>query len=346
MELIILDQTMQKIGLIETAKVLWSVKYYTCGDFEIYFDNSPEDVLLLLQEGNYVIREDDFSVGIIEDIEITEDAENGSPVSVKGRMAESILDRRIIMEQTTLNGSIEDCVYSLIMDAIINPSDSNRKISNFRLKPKKNIPVKISSQVTGRNLLEYVSELCASNHVGMKVTLEGDNFYFELYEGRDCSYGQNANPRVVFSEEYENLESSSYKMTTSTEKNVVLVAGEGEGKERRVKEVDLSGLTGIDRKELYIDARDLSSNNGEITEEEYDRKLVNRGLEKISEYSMTVAFQGDIDIDSYEYKKDFFLGDVVNIENQNWKIYTTPRIVEILECEDETGYSLNPTFGE
>ena len=36
MELVIADRDMRKLGIVETASVIWVSRYYDIGDFEIY----------------------------------------------------------------------------------------------------------------------------------------------------------------------------------------------------------------------------------------------------------------------------------------------------------------------
>ena len=45
----------------------------------------------------------------------------------------------------------------------------------------------------------------------------------------------------------------------------------------------------------------------------------------------------------YIVDEDFFLGDIVQIENE-YGIQAQPRIIEIIESEDENGISVIPTF--
>ena len=66
-------------------------------------------------------------------------------------------------------------------------------------------------------------------------------------------------------------------------KTVTLVGGEGEGADRRYTTV--GGGSGLNRRELFTDARDISSNVGSddaLTDAEYMAQLQQRGKEKIS----------------------------------------------------------------
>ena len=128
-------------------------------------------------------------------------------------------------------------------------------------------------------------------------------------------------------------------------KNFAVVAGEGEGTARRTRAV--GNTRGLDRKELFVDARDLSSNDGEITDDEYNKSLDERGGEKLAEVKPIVKFEGEVLLDgNYVYKQDFNLGDVVTVENKKYGVFINTRIIEILESEDENGYVITPTFGE
>ena len=45
----------------------------------------------------------------------------------------------------------------------------------------------------------------------------------------------------------------------------------------------------------------------------------------------------------YKYKEDYNLGDIVNIVNE-FGISINARITEIIESQDDNGYTIEPTF--
>ena len=76
----------------------------------------------------------------------------------------------------------------------------------------------------------------------------------------------------------------------------------------------------------------------------YSAFLLNRGYEKLAEYGATKSFGGIIEPNTtFEYKKDYFLGDIVNVTNE-YGLTVDARIVEVIEVCDENGYSVEPTF--
>lgn len=341
--LIILNKKFERIGELEDYfSLIWASRYYKCGDFEVVV---PIDGyhLNLLQSGFYVMREDDDYVGIIEDPEYLDNEDQSQMMVIKGRFLSSILSRRIIAMQTQLYGTVSAGVLNLINDAIIYPVITERKIPNFMVVPT-NFTERLEAQYTGKNLLTTIEDICESNSIGFKTKLKNGIFQFQLYKGVDRSYGQDVLPHVVFSDEYDNLISSNYKEVTSSKATNVLVAGEGEGMERKVLWVTKDNPSGLERYEVYQDKRNLSSNGGDITEAEYMNQMKQEGLQNIT--NVLTAFEGNVFFDNLEYRKDVNVGDIVTIENKKWGLYVNTRIIEVIESVNEAGeYEVIPTFG-
>ena len=120
------------------------------------------------------------------------------------------------------------------------------------------------------------------------------------------------------------------------------MAGEGEGVNQRTTTVGDSG--GLERYEAYIDGSSVSSNGTIITEEQYYKMLQDYAKDELSTTSFTESFEGNVIPDgNYNLNEDYFLGDVVQVINE-YGISAAPRIVEIIESEDENGKSTVPTF--
>lgn len=76
----------------------------------------------------------------------------------------------------------------------------------------------------------------------------------------------------------------------------------------------------------------------------YSVYLLNRGAENLAEFGEVKTFEGSVIPDvTFIYKKDYFLGDVVTVENE-YGISANARIVEVVEVMDENGYSIEPKF--
>lgn len=344
---IIADTNFNRLGVLEDyMSMIWTPRFYTTGDFEIC-TNITEQAIDFIKIGYYVIRADDENVGIIEDVNIQVNDDGAEILVATGRFLGSILERRIVAQQTQFtNQTVGAVIFGLIDQNIINPTITERAIPNFILGEGETLGPEITKQITGDNIMNAISELCQTYSLGFKITLNDDNqFVFDLYEGTDRSYDQSANPYVIFSPDYDNVMSLQYEENYQGVKTNVLVAGEGEGLDRKTTWVGNSATAGLERYEVYKDARDLSSNNGEIPEATYMEQLAERGQEDL--VTFTTAFTGEVDFSGIEYRKDVNLGDIVTIENKRWGVSMNCRLVEIIESVDETGaYTINPTFGE
>ena len=343
MDLYITNPKFELVGVIDSyTSLIWTERYNDCGDFEIMISANNENIDIL-QNGYYIKRTDTDRVGIIETKTTQTNEETGDYIIVSGRMLESILDRRIVWQQTTLNGSINESLHRLLVENAISPSESARQIPNFTFITQEEFEGKVEMQITGDSLLTAVLDICKMFGLGFKVILSTTNVMTAcLYKGIDRSYQQTGNSYVELSPDFDNLISSNFMTSTQNYKNVALVAGEGEGLDRKTSSIGTA--EGMDRYELYVDARDVSSNEGEITEQEYKRLLDERGKEKLLEYLTETYFEADIEPEfMFQYRKDYMLGDITILKNE-YGITAYPRIVEVIESEDETGYKVVPTF--
>ena len=348
MEILVLNTDFESVYIVDSFKsMIWTDRYNAYGDFEIYLTINP-DILKYLKEDNYLWLKDSEHCMIIEDSAIDSDTEDGNHLIVTGRSLESILERRIIWGQKVLTGNLQLAIQTLLNDSIISPTIQDRKIDNFIFEPSTDPRVTeltVDTQFTGDDLYVVIKKLCQSNNLGFKIVLNDNNqFVFSLYAGADRSYNQNINPYVVFSPDFENIINSNYFTSKANLKNVTFVAGEGEGASRKTTTVG-SG-SGLNRRELFTDARDISSNvdGGTLTNEQYIAKLKARGIENLSGYTAKTAFEGEVEATRlFKYGEDFFIGDIVQIANEyghEGRAY----ISELVISQSEDGVSIYPTF--
>lgn len=348
MEVLVLDTNFTAVYLIDSFKsLIWTDRYNTYGDFELYLV-MDRNLLNFIKKDYYLWMKESNHVMIIEKIEIDADVEQGNFLIITGRSLESILDRRIVWKQTEITGNLQNGVQKILNDSIIAPEITDRKINNFIFQKStdpKVTSLTMETQYTGDNVYELVRDLCDANNIGFRILLSDDNkFIFELYAGTDRSYDQDENPYVIFSPEYDNVINSNYLNSNENFKNITLVAGEGEGADRKTAIVG-SG-SGLTRRELYTDARDISSRleEGEMSPEEYQAKLVQRGKQKLSEYIVNIAFEGEMETTQmFKYNEHFFMGDIVQIADaygNEERVYVS----EFIFSQDDSGISMYPTF--
>lgn len=345
MNLIVLDSNLDAISIEDSYKsLIWTDRYAQCGDFELYTP-MRDDILNRIKRDYYLQNPDSDHVMIIENIFIESDVEEGNHLTLSGRSLESILDRRIIWGLKTISGNLQDGIETLLNECIINPTDVDRKIENFVFESSDDPTITeltIEAQFTGDNLYDIISTICTERHIGFKVTLNyHKQFVFKLYSGEDRSYDQTINPYVIFSPEFENLANSNYLETGSSLKNVTLIGGEGEGTARKYASTG-SGI-GLNRREMFTDASDISSDEVPAGST-YNSLLQQRGNESLVENSVIVSFEGEAEMTTmYKYGEDFFIGDIVQIANE-YGHEGKARVIELVMSEDESGTSAYPTF--
>lgn len=343
---IVMDTNFNRLALIDGYQsFIWTTRYYAHGDFQLTTGITKE-LLQLLVIGNYIVRDDDENVGIIEKVDVRINETNEQVLTVSGRFLTCILNRRIIAEQTQVDSRVDTAINKLINDAIISPDISARAISNFKLGTY-SISDNIEAQYTGKNLYEVISAIALQYGIGFKITLDDNNdFVFSLYRGVDRSYNQSTNPYVIFSDMYDNLINAEYQRDATDYVTAVLAAGEGEGDERKTIWVENSEApTGLNRFEFYDDARNISSNEGEISETDYYEQLAEAGRASLTTY--LTKFAGEVNFSNIEYKQDVDIGDICVIENTHLGVQINSRIIEIIESIDASGkYSVIPTFGD
>lgn len=351
MELLILDENLSGVDTLDIFEsLIWTDRYSKCGDFEIYVPASTK-MLSKLRKNRYLYLKESEHVMIIEDTNIETDVEEGAHLCVTGRSLESILERRIIWNQTVLSGSLQDGIEKLLNENAISPSIPERKIPNLSFEKSEDSSITsltLEAQYWGENLYETIVGICESFSIGFKILLDGTNFVFSLYAGVDRSYEQTKNPYVVFSPNFDNLLNSNYIESDKTLKTVTLIAGEGEGSNRKTTTAEAASGSGegLKRREMFTDAGDISQtvDNQQISDSDYLNQLKQRGDEELAKNKATSSFEGQVDSNvTYFYGSDYYLGDVVQVSNE-YEIQSRSRVTEYVMCQDESGIDTYPTF--
>lgn len=331
------------------TSIIWVKRTNKPGDFELYIPATAE--LLTLFTGDvFITRTDEKTVMYAENVELTTDDETGDYLTITGRSAECLLARRIVPTQTNFqNVTAENVIRSLINQNIINPSNAARAIPFIQLGTAKGFTETINKQVTGKNLLDVITDICIEQNYCFEMTFNNGIFTFDLYKGVDRSFSQNINSPVIFSPAFENLGNTDYTRDTSTYYNAVYVGGEGEGADRKiVNVVAADNPTGFYMREMWVDSRNTSSTTAgtPMTDAEYTEVLEQQGYEKLGASKETTNFSGEIlNNNVYIYGVDYNLGDKVAIKNE-YGVTGAATVTEMTEVEDESGYQVRPTLSE
>lgn len=347
-----------KTRVIDNAtSIIWVTRYNSAGEFELYLPATTELLNLFHIDMNFdtetlITRDDSDRAMIVENVQLTTNAENGDFLTITGRSAESLLGRRIFPKQCTFQDTAELVIRRMINENVIQPSDVWRQMDFIALGELHYFPEMLKIQVTGKNLLDTISDICTSFNMGFKLIFSNGTFTFDLYKGVDHSFLQTLNDYVIFSPDFENLGNTEYTQDMTAYYNSVYVAGEGQGADRVIVEVSTQRgdgvVHGIALREKWIDARQTSSNTeeGGLTPTEYEDVLKTQGTEEITKSSKTETFNGEtLDYNLFRFGVDYGLGDLVQIVNE-YGLQAVTTVNEVTEVEDENGYRLCPSLSE
>lgn len=289
--------TRKRIELIRIYNyVTYTNEFIDIGSFEIRIP-IIEESLKYLVEGNYILL-DEGVCGIIKKIQTSID--NSEEVIVSGYLTKHLLQYRSFLLTTIYHDYISNVAKQMVNDLLINPADERRKIDCISLPPNSEYDTigetKIRVQNTGDELQTVLSELMLPYDYGFDLYpvlnnfSEKDNsanissFEFRIIKPKNrCVNNKDGNKPVVFSFELDNLNSIMLENDSTNFKNIAIVAAEGEGVNRHTIEVGDTEASGLDRIELYVDARDLQPSEGVQIDDENATSYTTYSSQKIEE---------------------------------------------------------------
>lgn len=336
MEVRIYGRNLFRIGQIENqTSLIWTRKFYEPGTFELHAPITDEN-LYMLQEGNIIGKKGSDEAGIIEDIE-KEESDIKNEITVKGRFLSSYMDRRLIKKTVNFSGYIEVAMRQLYSGCIPIPLVELGSLNGFTERAE--------FQVTMKNLLAYENKLSRAGAIGFRYRPDFVNhkIIFETYQGKNRALNQHENNRVIFSEDYNNLNNAIYKYNSQNLKTFAIVGGQGEGDARTYYE--LGGGEGYDLREVFVDAKDINPEG--MTAAQYKAALLQRAQETLNESIVSESLECETEAAiNFTYKEDYDLGDIVTVKKKKWNLYMNQRITELSEVYEYGGMTVVPTFGD
>jgi len=338
MDINIFDDQLTPLGIVDGyTSLIWIRRFFQNGTFELV---TPINSLIMTF--NIIKIDNDDEVAFIDTINITKDDDNNTYVKINGAFYSAKLKQRVILlSANDLKSLIENNLRGL-----------NIVISDdFGTIP-------INGDVVGKNLGEVVEFLAKTYNFGYKVIVDKitNNLVFKMLNSVDRSNDQTDNPVVVFSQEYETLQSCEYfNSNYGTINTVYARCNVPSGVVPCTPPYyNIIPDEGVERFEAYVlvDAVtydvQMPISEGEsitVTYLDYNTTLENMKVEaEKALIPQQENFEGDVQISS-EYKNDYDLGDVVTIFNDDWAIAINRQITEITEVYTDGYMTATPTFG-
>lgn len=336
----------KKISLIEPQECWFELSYQNVGEFEIFCRASKENIEAL-KKGRFITIPHKRFLWVITAIKYTFTAGGAKMISATGYEAKWILGKRIILKPKELQGNITNAIYGLVNSNLGIYADPSRKIFGLNVDTN-NLLIDVSgTQAPRGNLLNYIIDLVKVYGCGFELVLDNEFLKFTVYTGIVKT------DRVKFSQSLDNLLFSDYLTDDSELANYALVVS-------TIDNVDYTGginkgAQGIDRAEILINSNisnkyeDANGEEKEIdpTSQTYKGWLDKEAANEITKYTTVEEINGELDItnSNYEFDKDFYIGDLVRMQDEYFNFHANTRITKYTFKQDAKGYGEEAEYG-
>lgn len=100
---------------------------------------------------------------------------------------------------------------------------------------------------------------------------------------------------------------------------------------------------GLDRREYYNDASGVEYSD-EMTDIQYKAQLLQSAYSALDSKIAKTEINGEVEVNAtYQYLSDYFMGDIVQVENE-FGILGTMRVTEFITSHSTSGLEMYPTF--
>ena len=253
-----------------------------------------------------------------------------------------------------------------------------RKISNIRYSNSVTGVTVAKDYSKLMSVYDILVSISKKYVTGFRVRLQNGTFVLETYKGTDRTSAQKVLDPVIFNPVMDNISYVNYFEDQTDFRNVALSYSDASwspvefnvsmdttifngyvwvtNDESKTNE----SLTGLNRFELAVDARSSASVSGydpseyyypEMGEESDPAQNIVSKVESVAtdefdtgDHDFVKTSEGAIDpLVRYEFGKDYFLGDTVELSNDNGVIMTAV-IDEVVRSYDSDGFIVTPNF--
>lgn len=360
------DEAISLIGEVNDASsVLYTKRFKGYGTLEMYVPLTNENVQYCKVGNMLCIGSTGRYCYFILGIQPQKDENGFVKIKVVGRSLEYILANRILYTtHKYTNKALSYVMYNMVDVNFISVTDSKRRLSHLELEQGAytNLfgPV-VTLQRLGKSVKDREDEICENYEYGYEIYFNAKTlkFIFRVLQPVNKTYNSGVQLPIIFDTETDDVLQSTYNYNAEAEKNVALVVGEAQDsteKDIKVRAKVVVGndtLAGYQRKEMYIDARDLQSESEndsgsveEMSQHDYEELLRNRGSVKLSENAVVQTLEASIRYygSQYEYDVDYTVGDIVTIVDRDINVMVNASISEVEIAYSDT-YEIRLTIG-
>ena len=337
----ILNPALDLLGEVDNyLSLAFSRNYHFPGEFQLVLNRKVQNAEQLEIDNLIVLGADPLKTGIIRHREIKTGERGEEILTIKGYSLGAILRQRITIPPVGESHDIREANAETVMKAYVQRNCLDIPGMEFPFLVVKEDLQRgeiIKWQTRYKNLADESEQISVLTGLGWYIypDFNSRSWIFDVYNGRNFTAGQQLNPPVIFSPEFDNIKSQEFIDSLINFGNYAIVAGQDEGADREVIMLG-SDAPGLDRHVIFVDARDVQDVDD----------LPARGEAKLAEHQRVISFQaGVLTQGPFKYQQDWDVGDIVTIQNKDWNLTMDTRITEVTEIYEPSGFRLNVVFG-
>lgn len=296
----------------------------------------------VLQVNNLLYRHDIGRAMVIRQVEYEAATKT---ITVRGFTSLDLLAQRVINPSATVHTmtvtNIEQGIYDIV-------NTNARGLENFAADAPQGFTESTDTQFTGQKVLNSIISLASEASFGIKMDADYANklHRFGVYKGTDRTYLNAAGtPHVIFND--MNLLGLKIVNDSGEFRNLIYVAGEGEGTARVVVTVPTDEPTGQARFEHWMDARNVRRES--MTLARYRQILYSKGEEEINRRMEVLTFSGDPVTEgpgAHVFRKDYFLGDYITCNSKQFGMRFNAHVESYTEISQNNSTILKVQLGK
>ena len=300
-ELYFLDRSLSVTAgpIDDFISLVWEERYGACGSFTLVLPMNRALFAAALSSDYLEVRGRQ-GLGRLEKISYSGGSGDGT-LTVSGRMAESLLADRIIPRGTVVSGDV-CAALEAVVTANAGEGASERAIPHLTVCAAEALlddngePLSVEDRPYGKQLDEWLYETLGAFGASYRIVPDYDTgkLLFSIYRGCDRTQEQEENSFAVFSASFSSSGAFDFLSDSTDMRNFAYIVGEGEGEARVSVTLDLRRDAGEPLRELYVDARDLRSDDGgsKMSDQAYRNLLLSRGLQRLQQHASVTSISG------------------------------------------------------
>jgi hypothetical protein len=301
--------------------MVWTRPYYTFGTFTLKVPAASTGAAELIK-GRTILPPDTNIVYLIEQIIREDDGSGNDIITASGRDLGGMFSDRVCLPTAGLAYDTQSAVTAeaAMKHYVTNNAGSgaiaNRQLPTFSVAASTGHGLTVTYQARYDYLSDVLAAIGQPSGIGWQVTWTGSGYIFDVIPGVD------RHASVFFDTTFDTAQAQTWLSSDANTKDFTYVAGQGEGVARTIVQRFTGGAepTGLARRELFTDARDLSDTNA----------LNLRGDADLAQASVADSYEVTIQPNgSFKYRVDWDLGDLVTVRNRSWGLSNTSRVIGV-----------------